>query len=129
MNKEREDGEDECGTFFFEIWRGHLKHLNGPRGAQDSAPYIFLPADPHRLHPHLFSFFFLRAFPFFQHLQSTFDTSSRVDFNVNSLLRLFTNGKLASLSLPICLFTMMNNVVAPIIQNRGDYTVLAKRTN
>jgi hypothetical protein len=44
-------------------------------------------------------------------------------------LGLVTNGKLSSPSLPSCFFSMMNNVVAPIIQNRGDYTVLAKRTN
>jgi hypothetical protein len=34
----------------------------------------------------------------------------------------------SSLNAPLY-FSMMNNVVAPIIPNRGDYTVLAKRTN
>jgi hypothetical protein len=44
-------------------------------------------------------------------------------------LGLVTNGKLAIPVTSLLLFTMMNIVVAPIIPNRGDYTVLAKRTN
>lgn len=88
-----------CGSFFLGVpaWGG-LEAIKYCPEAPETRLHIFSCRQMLTACKHIYSQIFFLSLHFLSFLHqppSAFDTSSRVDFNVNSLLGLVTNGKLA----------------------------------